>query len=59
MGRFAAATAAAHPNDSLPDAPTADLFTAIRASLGLKLEPRKEQVEVIVIDSVERVPAEN
>ena len=59
MGRFAAVTAAAHPNDSLPDAPTADLFTAIRASTGLKLEPRKEQVEVIVIDSVERVPAEN
>jgi uncharacterized protein (TIGR03435 family) len=39
--------------------PTADLFTAIRDSLGLRLEPRKEPVEVLVIDHIERVPTEN
>ena len=43
----------------LPAAPTATLFTAIRDSLGLKLDPRKEPVEMLVIDHVERVPTEN
>lgn len=44
---------------SQPAAPTADLFTAIRESLGLKLEARKTQVEVLVIDHIERVPTGN
>jgi uncharacterized protein (TIGR03435 family) len=39
--------------------PLPDLFSAIRESLGLRLEPRKVRVEVLVIDNVERVPAEN
>jgi uncharacterized protein (TIGR03435 family) len=56
---FAIANAEAHPNADLPPAPTADLFAAIRESLGLRLEARKEQVEVVVIDSIERVPTEN
>jgi uncharacterized protein (TIGR03435 family) len=43
----------------LPDTPVGDIFTSIRASLGLRLEARKEQVEVIVIDHIERVPVEN
>ena len=38
---------------------TADLFAAIRDFLGLRLEPRKQQVEVVVIDHIERVPTEN
>jgi uncharacterized protein (TIGR03435 family) len=42
-----------------PLAPTADLFHAIRESLGLKLEPRKEPVGVLVVDHVERVPTGN
>ncbi|MGA3201107.1 MAG: TIGR03435 family protein [Bryobacteraceae bacterium] len=37
----------------------ADIFTALRDSLGLRLERRKEQVEVLVIDHIERVPTEN
>jgi uncharacterized protein (TIGR03435 family) len=49
----------AEPPSSLPNAPTTDIFTAIRESLGLKLEPRKQQVEVLVIDHIERVPTAN
>ena len=58
-GAFAIANAEAHPNADLLPAPTADLFTAVRESLGLRLDARKEQVEVVVIDSIERVPTEN
>ena len=59
LGEFAGANAAAHPNADLPPAPTADLFAAIRESLGLRLERRKEPVEVLVIDHIERVPTGN
>lgn len=64
MGPFAAAYAAEHPGSAdggagAPAAPTADIFTAIRDSLGLRLEPRKEPAEVLVIDHIERVPTEN
>ncbi|MGD0871907.1 MAG: TIGR03435 family protein [Bryobacteraceae bacterium] len=58
-GGYAGASADAHPNADLPAAPTADMFTAIRDSLGLRLEPRKEPVEVLVIDHIERVPTAN
>jgi uncharacterized protein (TIGR03435 family) len=59
MEQFAAANVAAHPNADLPPAPTADLFAAIRESLGLRLERRKEPVEVLVIDHIERIPTGN
>ena len=36
-----------------------DIFASVREALGLRLEPRKEAVEVIVIDHIERLPAEN
>ena len=36
----------------LPAAPTANIFTAIRDSLGLRLEPRNEQVEMLVTGHV-------
>lgn len=36
-----------------------NIFAAMRESLGLRLEPRKEQIEVVVIDHTERVPVEN
>jgi len=35
-----------------PDAP-ASVFTAVQEQLGLRLEPRKEKMDVLVIDSVE------
>jgi uncharacterized protein (TIGR03435 family) len=41
------------PGDSRPD-----VFTALRDQLGLKLEPQKRPVEVLVIDHIER-PSEN
>jgi uncharacterized protein (TIGR03435 family) len=38
------------------DAPT---LRSVIQSLGLKLESRKESVEVVVVDRVERLPTEN
>jgi uncharacterized protein (TIGR03435 family) len=45
------ATVAGDPNDP-------DLFTAIREQLGLKLEARKEEAEVIVVDRASK-PSDN
>jgi len=59
LGGYAAAYAAEHPGAELPPGPAADFFTAIRESLGLRLEPRKEPVEMLVIDHIERVPTGN
>ena len=41
-----------------PDSPDPSIFTAIEEELGLKLVPSKAELDVLVIDSVER-PAEN
>ena len=43
----------------LPNPPATDIFHALRDSLGLKLESRKQQVDVVVIDHIERVPTGN
>jgi uncharacterized protein (TIGR03435 family) len=43
---------------SQPDASSVSLFTAIQDQLGLKLEPAKGPVDLLVIDHVER-PSEN
>ncbi len=51
LSGIADASAAVDPN--LPD-----IFTAFREQLGLKLEPRKEQAKVIVVDGATK-PSEN
>jgi uncharacterized protein (TIGR03435 family) len=64
-GRFAQEYEVAHPDSadntaSLPTGgPKEDIFTSFRNSLGLRLERRKESVEVIVIDHIEHVPTAN
>lgn len=39
---------------SATDGPAADIFTAVRQQLGLKLEPARAPFEVLVVDSVSR-----
>jgi uncharacterized protein (TIGR03435 family) len=45
------------PAPLAPDGPT--LFGAIQSQLGLKLEARKRQVDVLVLDHAEKVPTAN
>lgn len=52
------ASAATPPGADIP-APEPNLFTAIRESLGLKLERRSVQIRFVVIDHIERIPIEN
>jgi uncharacterized protein (TIGR03435 family) len=49
------------PTVALPDAvdPLPDVFGAVQSQLGLRLEPKKGPVEVIVIDSIEKKPTAN
>lgn len=39
--------------------PAPSLFTAVQEQLGLKLEPAKEPVDVLVIDSINKMPTDN
>ena len=48
----------AHPATEASDSgPT--IFGAVQEKLGLKLDPRKGPVEILVIDHAEKVPTEN
>jgi uncharacterized protein (TIGR03435 family) len=41
------------------DSPLPSLFTALQEQMGLRLEVQMVPVEMLVVDKVERVPADN
>jgi len=51
------------PDNTAPADPVtgagAAVFTALQSQLGLKLEPKKGMVEVVVVDHCEKMPTEN
>jgi uncharacterized protein (TIGR03435 family) len=49
---------ASRPPSDAASAPSTSIFTAVQ-QLGLKLEPRKAPLEIIVIDRLEKAPTEN
>jgi uncharacterized protein (TIGR03435 family) len=57
--RDPAASASAPPGADIPAPEGPSLFTALRDSLGLRLERRNVQVQFVVIDHIERIPTEN
>jgi uncharacterized protein (TIGR03435 family) len=52
-----AADGAGPPRDGVPQGPS--IFAAVQQQLGLELKAAMEQIEVLVIDAAEKVPAEN
>lgn len=70
-GRQPSVALGANPAAAQPDGPitapldsqTADsaptLFTAVQEQLGLKLDPKKAPLDMLVIDHMEKTPTEN
>jgi uncharacterized protein (TIGR03435 family) len=47
------------PADAASDAAAGSIFSALQQELGLKLDARKSQAEILVVDHAEKVPTEN
>jgi len=45
--------------DGVPQFGPPDIFTAVQKQMGLKFEPGKDQVEVVVVNHMEQIPTEN
>src|SRR6185437_6197754 len=59
QGKFDVKLNFAPPETDVVDSSLPSIFTAVQEQLGLKLEPAKVPVQMLVIDHVERVPTEN
>jgi len=46
-------------NGKTSDSDPLDIFQAVQRQLGLKLEPAKAPLDILVVDRAERVPTEN
>jgi uncharacterized protein (TIGR03435 family) len=49
----------AQSNDTAAGSGPPDFFAAVEQQLGLRLEPKKESIEILVVDRADRVPTEN
>jgi len=47
------------PDPSQPVDPTSMIFTLLQEQFGLKLEARKEPVEIVIVDHIEKAPTAN
>jgi uncharacterized protein (TIGR03435 family) len=47
------------PASAILDDPVPDLFAALPKQLGLRLDAKKLQLDVLVIDHIDKVPTEN
>jgi uncharacterized protein (TIGR03435 family) len=57
-GKYYFATEFAQENHP-PEVDLPSIFAALQEDLGLKLEKRKSEVEMLVVDRIDRIPTEN